>query len=108
DKSADGKMKPEEVLSDDRLGFRNIALYEKIDRPIRPGAEVISDCAIKTTRPGAPIHLLIDTAVPPSLNRAERDITVRGTVNMATVPREIPELGHVTSGSFPRAEGQPQ
>lgn len=108
DKSADGKMKPEDVLSDDRLGFRNIALYEKIDRPIKPAAEVISDCAIKTTRPGAPVHILIDSAVASSLNRAERDITVRGTVNMATVPREIPELGHVTSGSFSRAEGQPQ
>ncbi|MGA8088700.1 MAG: hypothetical protein WCA10_15575 [Terracidiphilus sp.] len=108
DKNADGKLKNEEALSEDRLGFRSVALYENIDRPIRPAAEVISDCAIKTSRPRAPLYILIDSAVASSLNRAERDITVQGMVNMTTVRRYIPEQDRMNSGPLPITVGQPQ
>jgi len=108
DKNADGKIAHDVVFSEDRLGFRSVVLYENIDRPIRPAAEVISDCSIKTSRPRAPLYILIDSAVASSLNRAERDITVQGMVNMATVQRYIPELGRMNTGTLPISEGQPQ
>jgi len=95
------------VFSERTLELTGGDLYTKINQPIKPTAEVISDCAIYTNRPGAPRYVLIDPAVAFKLSRNERDVVIYEMVNMATAQRHIPELGRAKSGLLPAEQGKP-
>lgn len=107
DSAANGSLPPGELFSDSSLGLKDVSLYAKIDRPIRPTAPVLSECVIETDRPGAPLFVLIDPAIPDALGLPARDIAVHKTVTLESVRRAIPELDRSRSGLFPRASGEP-
>jgi hypothetical protein len=107
DPAVTGAMPRENVFSLNSLGLADVALFAQIDLPIRPAVRVLSDCALATDRPGAPLHVLIDPTVPLALGQPERDIAVYKTISMSGVNRDIQELQRSSSGTFPRDAQDP-
>lgn len=96
--AANGLLPASEVFADRSLGLSGGELYRWIDRPCRPTARIVTHCAIRTDRQGAPEYILIDPAVTAAIHRNERDVVVHRSVNMATYRRLIPEVDRSRSG----------
>jgi len=107
DRTATGNLPDAQVFFERTLGLTGGELYATINRPCKPAARVVTDCAIETNRPGAPHFVLIDSAVVETLGQAERDVVVHRMVNMATYRRHIPEMDRARTGLFPAELGQP-
>jgi len=92
--------KSNDVISDVGLGIQEPDYFECLDKPRRPAAHVLTDLQIVPDRSVDKTYILYDPDLSRQLKRKDRDVTVFGTVTLASAKRDLSGIGTKKSGQL--------
>ena len=87
DSTAKAPNDSEKILSEKlRMGFSG-GIFDLLDRPLMREISSVSDVAVVTTKPNAPLYYLIDPLLAQQWQQSPKEIVIYGDVNLATSNR---------------------
>lgn len=85
-------LKGTDFLSDNNIGVHVPELFDCLDRPRKPAAQVLTDLEIIPDREQKHKYVLYDADLVRHLKKKEHDVTVYNTITLASATRDISGL----------------